>query len=182
MLTISLKTLWARFPPSTCVEWTTNWSKKCSQRVMGGNPPSLKKGSWSVMKNSHQPAILQNDLQDWNCYNDYVIVKLTLLGEGLINCWCFIFRISLIHYCISHTINQILLRKNLQCFEMIFIVILWKPNVLPGVRVCKTSMTNHLISKEEACCGKAPPEVYPTLSPGKSYPPVVPSVHEYHRQ
>ena len=36
-----------------------------------------------------------------------------------------------------------------------------KPNVLPGVRVCKTSMINNLISKEEACCGKAPPEVYP---------------------
>ena len=32
--------------------------KKCSQRAMGGNPPSLKKGSWSVMKISHQPAIL----------------------------------------------------------------------------------------------------------------------------
>ena len=32
------------------------------------------------------------------------------------------------------------------------------------------------------CCCKAPPEVYPTLSPGKSYPPMVPSVHGYHRQ
>ena len=116
-------------------------------------------------------------LLKWLCYS-----KAYLIGWSLINCWCFIFRISLIHYCISHTINQILLRKNLQCFEMIFIVILWKPNVLPGVRVCKTSMTNHLISKEEACCGKAPPEVYPTLSPGKSYPPMVPSVHGYHRQ
>ena len=144
----------------------------------------LEKGSWSATKTHTSRPYYRMICNIEIAKMIMLSVKLTLLGGGPNSiCRCFIFRISLIHYCIFHNHQSDISEKNLQYFEMIFVVILWKPNVLPGVRVCQTSMVNNLISKEEACCGRATPGVCPTLSHGKSHPsmvPLVPSVHWYH--
>ena len=57
---------------------------------------------------------------------------------------CFIFRLDYSLYTVFTIVypydNQIYVSKDLHDFEMIFVIIYEKPNVLSGVRVCRISM------------------------------------------